>query len=226
MTRSRTKKLGLAGLVALNACADIQHTTDYVSTVRHEPLPLRTTVTVLVTPELRKDMEDDPARLDGLRRMYQEALRRDLLANGPMLPVTEQPEARLLITLREINSREPIKPVMFWMLSPFWLLGAPYYYAWVELRAEAVLTSAWGDILYRDDYRFRCKRVEGLYYGHDDLSFGCPAMKIAEQMRERISMNRVDILAQVDRRRAKLLASTRVERKPRFDLNRDLKPAT
>ncbi|MEM7678850.1 MAG: hypothetical protein AAF449_22945, partial [Myxococcota bacterium] len=202
MMQPRTTRLGWIGLVGLSACADIQHTTSYVSMVRHEPLPLRTTVTVLLTPELRKDMQDDPARLDGLRRMYQDSLRRDLTANGPLAPVEEQPEARLVVTLKSIESREPLRPVMFWMFSPFWLLGVPYYYAWVEIDADVVLTSAWGDVLYRNEHQYRCKRIEGLYYGHEDLSFGCPAMKIAETMREQISTNRVGILARLDRERA------------------------
>ena len=206
MTRVWGRTGTLAILLAASGCAQIRHTTDYTSAVRHENLPLRSTVTVLVAPQLRKQMEDDPARLEGLRQMYQSALRRDLADNGPLRPVVEDPEARLQVVLRQVRQEEVPLAVMTWFLAPTWLFGVPFYWGRVELGAEVTLTSAFGDTLYREKLREQCTRLQGLYYGYEDLSFGCPGRRIAERIRERMSLERSDILARAARNRTRVLA--------------------
>ncbi len=214
----------VVGIVAAMAgCSSIQYTTDYQSSVRHEPLPLRSTVTVLVSPELREEMQDDAARLEGMRQMYQEALRQDLDRNGPITPVAVSPEARLQVTLKIIKAKDLPLAIMTWMFSPTWLLGVPYNWGHVDMAADIKLTSAWGDPLYQTAFEFGCTRVEGLYYGHDDLTFGCPGKKIAEAIRERLSLNRSDILARVTKSKARFAALNPAPSSPREE-RRGLRP--
>jgi hypothetical protein len=196
------KKVFLLGLSLLvSGCAGIQFTAEYESKIRHEALPMRSTVTVLVSPELRKEFDDEPERLEYIRQTFALALTKDLRDNGPLSPVVSDPESRLEVTLKKLETKEHKLFIMMWMLFFTWPFGMPTYSAWVDLAVEVKLTSAFGDTLYQVAQKSRCKRLEGLYYGHDALTFGCPAKEIAEKIREQISVNRSDVLARFERSR-------------------------
>ena len=63
-------------------CASIKYNSKYDSEVRHDPLPLKTAINVLVTPKLREDWDDSSrkGRLEAIRQSFQAALKADLAA--------------------------------------------------------------------------------------------------------------------------------------------------
>jgi TolB-like protein len=175
---------------------------DYTSRVRHEALPLRTTVTVLVAPELAEDMKDDRPTLDVIVQGYRSALINDLRENGPIMPVEDAPEARLEVTIDEIKHKDTQLWIMTWMIAPLWIFGLPMQSVSVDMTARFKLTSAFGTVLADGTGKSHCSRLQGIYYGHDALTFGCPAQEINEQMRQQLSTNRSTILGRVERDRA------------------------
>ncbi|HOX42591.1 MAG TPA: hypothetical protein PK668_03285 [Myxococcota bacterium] len=184
-----------SGAILCAGCASLRYQASYSSAVRHEVLPLRATVTVVLDPALRESWDEDRRpQLEAVRQGFQEALQQDLRANGPVTPSSDQPEARLVVTLREAKATELKLYWMIWFLAPLWLLGVPVWKGSVELGAELQLTSLKGDPLYRLAERAGCSQHQGVYYGHEDLSFGCPARKLAEAFRDRLSLNRSEIL--------------------------------
>lgn len=192
----------LVGQLVFAGCVHIRHDADYASDVRQEPLPLRATVAVLVAPELRKEMDDEEERviLERVRGSFQRALVRDLGQNGPLQPVAERPEARLVVTIEKLDFKMHRLWIMMWFLAPLWLFGVPMHKMRTNLAVEAVLTSWKGQTLFRLEDHAECTRHQGIYYGHRDLTFGCPARRIGERLREQISLDRARILARVERR--------------------------
>jgi TolB-like protein len=194
----------LLGPLALPGCVGIQYRAGYSSEVEHEPLPLRATVNVLIAPELRKerDEEEERAVLEQVRASLQRALEADLRQNGPLFPVASEPEARLVLVIEKLDSELTRLWLMMWFLAPLWLFAVPMHKMHTALGVRAELTSWQGEPLFRLNTRAGCTRHQGLYYGYQDLSFGCPARKIGERLRERISLDRARILARVERRAA------------------------
>ncbi|MBN2495173.1 MAG: hypothetical protein JXR96_11315 [Deltaproteobacteria bacterium] len=183
-----------------SGCASILYTSKYSSDVRHEPLPMRSTVTVLVDEKLRKDWDEDKRnQLEYIRESFQEALKADLLENGPLTPVGVDPEARLEVKLKAVKAKDLKLWIMMWFLAPIWLFGVPMYSGQVDLGVDIKLTAATGEPLYRSVDSAGCHRYQGIYYGHEDLAFGCPARKIGEKLRERLSSNRAEILARLEK---------------------------
>jgi hypothetical protein len=181
-------------------CAGISHRGGYASQVRHEPLPLRATVTVVVDPTLRKDWNEDRLdQLESLRQGFQEALQQDLAANGPITPSADRPEARMVVTLQSARGVEWKLYFIIWFLSPLWLLGVPIWKGRVSLKADLQLSSLGGEPLYRISDSAECTQHEGVYYGHRELDFGCAAQRVAEAFRDRLSANRAEILGRVAR---------------------------
>lgn len=194
----------LLGPLALPGCVGIQHRAGYSSDVEHDPLPLRATVNVLIEPELRKERDDEEERvvLEQVRASFQRALEADLRENGPLFPVAGEPEARLVVVIEKLDSELTRLWLMMWFLAPLWLFAVPMHKMHTALGVRVELTSWQGEPLFRLNTRAGCTRHQGLYYGYQDLSFGCPARKIGERLRERISLDRARILARVERRAA------------------------
>lgn len=192
--------LALACGLLVGGCPSVQFTTAYQSDVRHDPLPLRATLNVVTDPALRKqwEEEDEKEQLELIRQGFQDALRKDLLDNGPLTPVGDRARARLVVTLKSAEYKEHRLWIMMWFLAPLWLFGVPMYKANVELGVDLRLTSLSGDVVFQGQERASCSMYQGVYYGHRDLTFGCPARQLGEALRDRVSMNRADILARVD----------------------------
>ncbi len=184
-------------LLTTVGCAGVQHSADYRSEVRHQGLGLNTSVTVLVAPEVRKARGAKPERLEYVRRTLQNSLRRDLADNGPLTPVTREAQAdlRLLVVLTSMKHEEMPFWIMGWFLAPLWLLGMPMNRSLVGLSTRIELTSAQGRMLYQTTETSQCTRLEGVYYGHETLTFGCPAREISERLRDEVSLDRSMILA-------------------------------
>jgi len=199
-TGVRLLAAALVAALLCAGCASLSYRAAYISDVRHEPLPLRTTVTVVLDPALRASWDEHRRpRLEEVRQGFQEALQQDLQANGPVTPSADQAQARLVVTLREARGKELKLYWMIWFLAPLWLLGVPVWKGSVELGADLQLSSLQGDPIYRTSERTECSQHQGVYYGHRDLSFGCAAAKLAEAFRDRLSMNRSQILGQLAR---------------------------
>lgn len=176
-------------------CAGIKHTAEYRSDVRHQPLGVRTDVTVLIAPQLREDRDDEPERLEYVRQTLQSSLRRDLNDNGPITPdVKEGADARLVVVLTDVHHDEKPIWIMTWFLAPLWLFGVPMNRSVVKLALRVELSNAQGRLLYQATERSECIRYEGIYYGHETLTYGCPALDITERVRDQISLERATIL--------------------------------
>ncbi len=183
-------------------CASIQFNSRYTSDIRHDPLPLKASVNVVLTPELRKEWEDRKGPIESIRQSFQDALKADLLENGPFTPNTAAPEARLVIKLKEVKFADTKLWIMMWFLAPLWLFAVPMTKLSLHIHAELEMkTAASGDVLYFSDQAADCSMFQGVYYGHKNLSFGCAVKKITERMRDQMSMDRADIMAKVDRMR-------------------------
>jgi hypothetical protein len=188
-------------VILSSACAEVRFTGSYTSGVKLEPLPLRSTVTVLISPELRKDREDEAQHLESVRSSLSEAVKSDLRSNGPLTPVGDDPEARLELTIKSFDYKETKLWIMMWMVAPIWLFAVPMHYSWAQLAIDVKLTSARGDVLFSRTQEWKCTHYEGIYYGHDDLAFGCPAKEILERTRDAISSGRSEILGRLERSR-------------------------
>lgn len=182
-------------------CSSVKYNARYSSAVRHEPLPLRATVTVLISPSLRKEWKDGEKRrrLEIIRQGFQDALRADLRANGPVRPVVKRPQGRLVVTLNRVKRKETKLWIITWFLAPIWLFGVPMYKGAVDMGMDMQLSSSRGDLLRRTQLQAKCSHYQGIYYGHRDLTFGCASQKIAEELKELLSGSRADILAGVQR---------------------------
>ncbi|MCB9654307.1 MAG: hypothetical protein H6729_09295 [Deltaproteobacteria bacterium] len=189
--------LGLA-----SGCAHVDYRAAFSSEVRHEALPLRATVTVLIDPALRQAWDEDDARLEYLRETLSDALKRDLTRNGPLTPVAVDPDARLEVVIREAHDSDRKYYFMMWFFAPVWLFGVPYHGLALDLVADVRLYPASGGTAFESKLSASCTQLEGLYYGRDDLTFGCAAKQLSEDLRERISMRRAAILARVGPTRA------------------------
>lgn len=190
-------------------CAGIQHTADYRSEVRHEALHASTSVTVLVSPKLREDREDEPERLEYVRQTLQSSLRRDLNENGPMgVDAPEAADARLVVVLTDLDYDENPIWIMTWFIAPLWLFGVPMNHTVVQLKMDVELTNIEGRSLYKATEQSKCVRYEGVYYGHETLTFGCPAQEMAEKVRDQLSLQRSIILGGIKRRRPDPVAQT------------------
>lgn len=183
------------------ACAGIKSTGDYRSAVHHEALPLRTTVAVEIARDLRKDKEDEAQDLEAVRDSLSRAIKGDLQQNGPLTPVGDSPEARLVVTIKAFDHKERDLWIMMWFLAPIWLFGVPMHSANVQLGLDVRLSSAYGDVLYESSRTEKCSRFEGIYYGHEPLTYGCPAREIIEKIRDDLSLSRAEVLGRLERTR-------------------------
>lgn len=184
-------------LLVTVGCAGVQHSADYRSEVRHQDLGLKTSVTVLVAPEVRKARGAKPERFEYVRKTLQNSLRRDLADNGPLAPVIKESQAdlRLVVVVTAMKHEEMPYWIMGWFLAPLWLLGMPMNRSLVGLSTRIELTNAEGQMLYQTTETSQCTRLEGVYYGHKTLTFGCPAREISERLRDEVSLDRSMILA-------------------------------
>ncbi|MBK8011482.1 MAG: hypothetical protein IPK13_09030 [Deltaproteobacteria bacterium] len=195
----------------LLGCAHVDYRADFDSKVRHEALPLRATVTVLLDPQLRRSWDEDDLRLEQLRESFSDALKKDLRKNGPITPVESSPAARLEVILREVDDADRKYYFMMWFFAPVWLFGVPYHGVALDLAVDVRLYSARGGSVFESNIAADCAQLEGLYYGRDNLTFGCAAKKVSEALRERLSIRRASILAGIgpldpDRDRGMFLA--------------------
>jgi hypothetical protein len=204
----------LAVAVFQAGCASIGFNASYESNVKHEALPLRSTVTVLLSSQLRKDKEDEAEKLESVRSSLSEALKADLSQNGPITPVAQDPEARLEVTLKTFEYKETKLWIMMWMLAPLWLFAVPMNSVSTELAADIRLLSSRGDVLFETTRSSKCTRLEGIYYGHDALTFGCTAREISEALRESVSLNRSEILGRIERTRPAQIVQQRPQATP------------
>lgn len=186
----------------LLGCVHVEFAADYQSNIKHEPLPLRTSITVLVSSELRQELDDDDEQimLERVRSTLQTALRKDFEANGPLDPVARDPQARMVVTLNQLDYTEHKLWIMMWFLAPLWLFGVPMHKLNTSLGVDIKLVSWKGEQMWTTKEKADCSQHQGLYYGNRNLSFGCPARQITERLREYLSANRAEVLARMSRR--------------------------
>lgn len=193
-------------------CATIEYNAKYGSDVHHDPLPLKTSVNVVVTSELREEWKDRNRQdeLESVRQTFQSALKADLATNGPLTPTSVDPEARLVVKIKALKGWDLMLWVTMFFVAPIWLFGVPMKRLYTSLGVEMELkTATTGEMLYYGTQEAECTHFQGIYYGYYNLNYGCVVKKIAERMRDQISIDRADILAKVDRARPKAIPAAR-----------------
>lgn len=188
-------------LLLSTSCVTFHPSLRFESEQEHPKEPLAIAVDVRLTPSnpARCGLTDEDGAL--ALASFRRSLERGLTQKGPFEVGRDDADAILTIELkwsgRGCTDSKFTYPIAAMTAGIPYLFGAPTLSHELRLRARASLKTRGGGHVWNQFFAERCYEYSGLYYGHEK-DFSCPAKKIAERLRARLS--RGDLERRLSRR--------------------------